>query len=80
VGDFCISSERVVFSGSEKSFSASWEKLLSINVARNGAILAPASGATRMLAFEQDQDAEILIAILNAVYRRQNSHAAIMAG
>jgi len=80
VGDFCMTSERVVFSGNEKSFSASWEKLLSINVAHNGAMLSPASGATRMLAFEQDQDAEMLIAILNAVYRRQNSRAAIVAG
>lgn len=80
VGDFCITSERFVFSGSEKSFSVTWEKLLSINVAYNGAILSPASGTTRMLVFEQNQDAEMMIAILNAVYRRQNSHASIVAG
>jgi peptidoglycan hydrolase-like protein with peptidoglycan-binding domain len=79
-GDFCITSERVVFSGNEKSFSINWEKLLSINVASNGVMLSSASGTSRMLAFEQIQDAEFLIAILNAVYRRQNIRAAIVAG
>jgi hypothetical protein len=42
-------------------------------------MLAPASGATRTLVFERNQDAEMMIAILNAVYRRQNSQAAIAA-
>jgi hypothetical protein len=46
----------------------------------NGAILSPSSGATRTLVFEEKQDDEILIAILNAVYCRQNSLAQIVAG
>jgi hypothetical protein len=63
-GMLCVTSDRLAFAGTKKSFSIEFGSLLTAQVAPQGLMIAPRTGTTRMLAFVGAVDTGLLTAIL----------------
>jgi peptidoglycan hydrolase-like protein with peptidoglycan-binding domain len=67
VGNFCITSHRLVFSGNAKSFAFDRKKILSTKVHSDGITIAPDSGATRTIQFTESADPYVVQRLVNWV-------------
>ena len=64
-GAFVITSKRVIFQGDAKSFALRLDKLLSLNLFRDGIRFSDDKGKPRMIKFADDSDSDVVGATLS---------------